>query len=89
MEFELQYSQSFEDDVNEISASNSKFKQMLKNALPLIKHNPFSKAEFIQQLGYWRKHVIANKYRILYDIDQTKKIVILHRIKLKNKGTYK
>ncbi len=89
MSFELRFSQSFKDDVLSLSNPNPKFKQMLEKALPLIKNNPYYKAEFIEQAGYWRRHIIAEKYRILYDIDENKKIVILQRIKLKNKSTYK
>lgn len=89
MNYELKFTQSFIDEVKEITSSNCKFGEILKKVFPPIKNNPHKKAEFLSQLGCWRKHVIAEKYRILYDIDPNRKVVNLLHIRLKNKGTYR
>lgn len=87
--YEGSYSKNFNDELNEIIAANSKIKSMVEKTIRCLLEKPHHKAEFIEQFGYWRRHTGANKYRILFNINQQTQTVEFLGIKLKNKSTYK
>ena len=85
------YSQDFADELKEIVRSNPKVKGMVEKAIPVILANPFKdSAEFeIGRIVCRRKHIAADQYRIIYEVDQVEQFVKFFNIWLKNKATYK
>lgn len=83
------YSEEFEEDVLSLSVQE---KRQLYNQIPIILSNPLKdadKKEGSVSPKLWRKHVIRKRYRIFYEIRGGEKKIIFHRLRLKNKKTYK
>lgn len=83
------FSAVFYEDLEQLLVSD-KEKRMANDAIRVILSNPYSGSVRVQNSGgYWRKHIIGNRFRIFFEIDAEPRVVTFYRLKRKNKRTYK
>ena len=80
MNYRLKTTDEFEEQFKKLTRKNKALAEMFAKAILKLKENPYAGKPLTHDLKGYRSLPIAGKWRIIYEIDENQKLIVLRSI---------
>ena len=80
MGYQIKTTDEFEERFEKLTKKNKALAELFAKAILKLKNNPYSGKPLTHDLKGFRSLPVTGKWRIIYDIDENQKLVVLRSI---------